>query len=123
VTPERWQEIKELYRSALEHQVEERAAFLERACASDDLLRREVESSLASFKESDSIIETPVAWEAADLFSGMQSESPVGQQLGHYEVVALLGEGGMGAVYLARDTKLGRKGCAQNAARLFHQGR
>ena len=109
MTPERWQQVKELFRSALEHEIEERAAFLERACAGDDGLRREVESLLASFEESDSIIETPVAEAAAQLLTRDKAESLVGQQLGHYETIALLGEGGMGAVYLAKDTKLGRK--------------
>jgi len=110
VTPERWQQVKELFRSALEHKVEERAAFLDRACDGDDALRREVESLLSSFAESDSIIQRPVAEAAAELFGGdQQAEKLVGQRVGHYDVVALLGEGGMGTVYLARDTKLGRK--------------
>jgi serine/threonine protein kinase/Tfp pilus assembly protein PilF len=109
VTPERWQKVKELFRSALEDKNEERAAFLERACAGDDGLRREVESLLMSFDESDSIIETPVAEAAAQLLASGEAESLVGRQLVHYEITALLGEGGMGAVYLARDTKLGRK--------------
>ena len=109
MTPERWQQVKGLFRSALEHEIEERAAFLERACAGDDGLRHEVESLLGSFEESDSIIETPVAEAAAQLLTGDRAESLVGQQLGHYETTALLGEGGMGVVYLARDTKLGRR--------------
>jgi serine/threonine-protein kinase len=109
VTPERWQQVKELFRSALEQKTEERAAFLERACDGDDDLRREVDSLLASFEESDHFIETPVAEAAADLFSGDQSESLVGKRLGHYEVVSRLGTGGMGEVYLAQDTRLHRR--------------
>jgi len=109
MTTERWQYVKELFRSALEYEVEERAAFLERACEGDDGLRGEVESLLASFEESDHFIETFVAEAAADLFSGDQSESLVGQRLGKCEIMALLGVGGMGAVYLGRDTRLGRK--------------
>ena len=46
---------------------------------------------------------------AAELLTSDKAESLVGQRLGHYETTALLGEGGMGAVYLAKDTKLGRK--------------
>jgi len=48
MTPERWQQVKELFRSALEQTVEERSAYLERACAGDDDLRAEVESLLAA---------------------------------------------------------------------------
>ena len=109
MTPDRWQQVKVLFRSALEHKIEERAAFLERACAGDGGLQREVESLLASFEESDSIIETPMAEATAQLLISDESESLVGQQLGHYETIALLGEGGMGTVYLAKDTRLGRK--------------
>jgi eukaryotic-like serine/threonine-protein kinase len=109
VTPERWQQVKELFRSALGHEEESRAAFLDRACAGDDGLQREVESLLASFDESESIIQRPVAKAAAELLTSDQSESRVGQRLGHYAITGLLGEGGMGTVYLATDTKLGRK--------------
>ena len=109
MTPERWQQVKTLFRSALEHEVDARAPFLDRACAGDDGLRREVESLLSSFEESDSVLEKPVGEAAAQLLTGDRAESLVGRQFGHYETLALLGEGGMGAVYLARDNKLGRK--------------
>jgi eukaryotic-like serine/threonine-protein kinase len=109
VTPERWQQVKELFRSALGREEEGRAAFLDQACEGDDGLQREVESLLASFEESDSMIQGPVARAAAELITSEQSDSLVGQRLGHYEITDLLGEGGMGTVYLATDTKLGRK--------------
>ncbi len=75
MTPERWHKVKKLFRSALEQKTEDRAAFLESACDGDDGLRREVESLLASFDESDRIIETPVAEAAANLLVGI-SQSP-----------------------------------------------
>jgi serine/threonine protein kinase/Flp pilus assembly protein TadD len=88
--------------------LDERASFLERACGGDDDLRREIESLLASFEESDSIIQNALA-DAAQLLASEKPESMLGRQLAHYKATALLGEGGMGAVYLALDTKLGRK--------------
>ena len=101
--------MKELFRSALARNPEDRAAFLERMCAGDDEARREVESLLASFNESDSFIENPIGESAAQLLTSARPESVIGQRLGPYEIAALLGEGGMGAVYLARDARLGRK--------------
>jgi eukaryotic-like serine/threonine-protein kinase len=109
VTPERWQRVKDLFRSALERDAGERAAFLERACGGDEGLRREVESLLESYSDSDTFMETPVAGAAASLLREEQADDLVGRRLGRYEVAALIGEGGMGRVYLARDAKLGRK--------------
>lgn len=122
MTPERWQQVKELFRSALEYKTEERAALLDRACAGDYELRQEVESLLTSFEESDSIIEMPVI-EAAQLLTTDNAESLVGQQLGHYETTALIGAGGMGAVYLAQDVRLGRKVALKLLPRYFTNDR
>src|SRR5688500_16434942 len=107
MTPERWQEVKELFRCALEHAPEARAAYLNSACDGDDDLRVEVESLLASFDKSDSLLETSLAEVVAEL--GNRTQSMGGRRLGQYEIISLIGEGGMGTVYLARDTKLGRK--------------
>ena len=97
--PERWQQIRDVLEKALELAPGERSAFLNRACSSDQSLRDEVETLLASSDDVRS--------------SFLQSSAPrvalaVGTRLGEYEVKSLVGAGGMGEVYRARDSRLGR---------------
>jgi serine/threonine protein kinase len=72
-------------------------------------MRREVESLIASYEQDKGFIETPACEFAIALFADQLPEVPVGQSIGHYTVLAALGSGGMGEVYLAEDTQLGRK--------------
>lgn len=106
---ERWQQIEDLFQSALEHEPEERSDFLAEACGGDVSLCLEVESLIASYAQDEGFIETPACEFAAPLFADQPVELPVGYSIGPYRVLASLGVGGMGDVYLAEDTLLGRK--------------
>jgi serine/threonine protein kinase len=117
---DRWNQIDKLLGDALEHQPEERADFLRRAGAGDTVLRREVESLLAAHDQAGSFIESSPAETAAEMFAGYSearskglagdlAESMSDRQIGDYRILSRLGEGGMGAVFLAQDTKLRRK--------------
>jgi serine/threonine protein kinase len=89
-----------------------RAAVIEDSCAGDESLRREVESLLAHHKNARDFIETPAFESSETDKSEVRDQAPValqpGMRLGEYEIVKLIGSGGMGEVYRARDTRLGR---------------
>ncbi|MEW6213069.1 MAG: protein kinase [Acidobacteriota bacterium] len=109
LTPERWQQVKQIFHSALERDPVERVAFLCQACSDDDELRAEVESLISAYEQPGSFMDSPAYEEAASVITDSEAESVIGWTLGSYRVIALLGAGGMGEVYLARDTRLGRK--------------
>ncbi len=112
MTPERWQKIERLCNAALERDATQRGAFLAEACKGDAELRREVELLLAQEKPAEQFLESAVAEVAARVVAkadtGDSGKSMIGTQIGSYQVLSLLGAGGMGEVYQAHDTKLSR---------------
>src|SRR5438876_866824 len=109
MTPERWQQIDRIFHAVLQRDPSQRSAFVAESCAGDPALQKEIEDLLASHEESDSFIETPASDVAAELLAEGQAGLVVGQAIGPYTVVDLIGAGGMGQVYLGTDTRLGRR--------------
>ena len=106
MTPERLRVIETLFHEARERTPAERDAFLARECAHDPTLRREVESLLA--QPPAGMIDAPVGALVAELVAPPQPRLAPGSSIGPYRIETLLAVGGMGEVYRAHDTTLGR---------------
>src|SRR5215510_7843298 len=108
MNPDRWRKIQDLFAEACAQQPPERAAFLEKACAGDDDLRREVEWMLAHQGDAERFIPKPALDVAAASLAASRVATLAGSSLGQYQDLQLIGAGGMGQVFRGVDTRLNR---------------
>jgi len=102
--PDRLDQISRIYHEALARPEDERRAFLREACGADELLHQEIESLLEHDRDAAGFIDSPALMAVAGRFG----ERNPGSTIGTYTIVSRAGSGGMGDVYHARDTRLGR---------------
>ncbi len=105
---EHWATVKRIHQSALDKDPSERAAFVRASCGDDQTVLRDVQSLLSYEADAESFLERPAMDLARRSSSEPHENTLTGRTLSHYQVVSLLGAGGMGEVYLARDPRLDR---------------
>ncbi len=109
MTTDRWKKLDSMFHAAVELQGEARTTFLERVCGEDEQLRQEAERLIAAHERDGSFIDSPIFAEIEELMNDGSNEHQIGDRIGPYRILSLLGQGGMGKVYLSEDIRLERK--------------
>jgi eukaryotic-like serine/threonine-protein kinase len=107
--PERRRQVELVYHAARECEPAKRDSFLQQACAGDEILRSEVESLLGYEGRAEGFLDASAREVAGQALTSGRARSMIGSTLGRYQILSLLGAGGMGEVYRARDTRLDRE--------------
>jgi serine/threonine protein kinase/Flp pilus assembly protein TadD len=102
-------QIEEVFHEAMSYDREERRAYLDRACAGNAVMLHEVASLVAAYDSSSGLLDETAVTLAMRVMGSRPDDSMVGQEVGVYKILSCLGQGGMGTVYLANDTRLNRK--------------
>ena len=97
---QQWNNLKEIFHAAVALAPAERDTYLDHACDGNASLRQAVESLLKSHEETGNFVDAPTYQAGAEMLTDGEFKS--GQTVAHYKIVSLIGEGGMGRVYLAR---------------------
>jgi len=108
VSADRLQRVQTLYNDALALEPQDRAAFLDGACGGDNDLRKEIESLLAYQHQAETYLDKPAFEVAAQSMADEGTEVLVDRMLGRYQLLSMIGRGGMGDIYCAVDSRLNR---------------
>src|SRR5258706_15699343 len=108
MTPEQWQKVEAVLKEPIDRPPQDRASFLDAACAGDSQLWEEATTLVNAYNEAGDFIEQPAISRDAHILIGSDIADKIGLEIGPYTIVKRLGGGGMGEVYLAQDARLDR---------------